>query len=94
MAPPGLRIRGPLDRDDLPGLYARVCAALAELPPGDVHCGVAGLSADAVAVEALARLQLAARCNGQRVVLVGASAALREVVELIGLGEVLVCAAA
>jgi len=93
VAPPGLVIRGPLTRDDLPGLYGRVCARLAELPAGDVLCGVAGVPADAVAVEALARLQLAARQHGQRVVLVGASRALREVVELVGLGDVLVCAA-
>jgi ABC-type transporter Mla MlaB component len=87
-----LTIRGPLRRDDLPGLYARACAHLAVLGPGDVECDVTGVPADAVAVEALARLQLAARGNGQRVVLSGASAPLRAVIELVGLSGVLAVA--
>jgi ABC-type transporter Mla MlaB component len=89
MAPVGLTIRGPLRREDLPGLYARVCGRLAELPAGDVACGVTGLGADAVALEALARLQLAARGQGRRVLLVGASPALLDLVDLTGLTEVL-----
>lgn len=90
--PEPLAIQGPLRRADLPGLYARVCAHLAALPAGDVPCDVAGVAADAVAVEALARLQLAARANGQRIVMSGASAPLREVIELVGLSGVLVAA--
>jgi ABC-type transporter Mla MlaB component len=85
-----LAIWGPLAREDLPGLSVRVCAELARRPAGDVACGVAGLAADAVAVEALARLQLAARRRGQRVVLGGASADLRALVELMGLTDVIV----
>ena len=85
-----LAIRGPLTRDDLPGLYERVCASLSALPPGDVACAVDGVAADAVAVEALARLQLAARAHGQRVVMTGASEPLRAIIELVGLSGVLV----
>lgn len=92
MAPPGLIIWGPLTREDLPGLYSRVCAHLASLPAGDVACDVSGLRADAVAVEALSRLQLAARGNSQRVVMSGASEPLRAVIELVGLSGVLVAA--
>jgi ABC-type transporter Mla MlaB component len=84
-----LAIRGPLARDDLPGLYARACALLAQAPGGTVRCDVTGIAPDAVAVEALARLQLAARGNGQGVVLVGASANLLAVVDLVGLGAAL-----
>lgn len=89
MASSGLTIRGPLTRDDLPGLYGRVCAHLAAHPAGDVACDVTGLAADAIAVEALARLQLAARGNGQRVVMSGASEPLRAIIDLVGLGDVL-----
>jgi ABC-type transporter Mla MlaB component len=85
-----LAIRGPLLREDLPGLYARVCAHLESRAPGDVACGVTGLAADAVAVDALARLQLAAQRRRQRVVLVGASDELRGLVDLMGLGDVLI----
>ena len=84
-----LAIRGPLSRGDLPGLYARVCAHLSALPAGDVRCEVSNLAANAIALEALARLQLAARRNGQRVVLAGVSEELRSLVELVGLSEVL-----
>jgi ABC-type transporter Mla MlaB component len=92
VAPSGLTIRGPLAREDLPGLYGRVCAHLADQPAGDVACDVTGLAADAVAVEALSRLQLAARANAQRVVMSGASEPLRAVIELVGLAGVLVAA--
>jgi ABC-type transporter Mla MlaB component len=84
-----LAIRGPLTRPDLPGLYARACALLATAPGGVVGCDVAGLPADAVAVDALARLRLAARGTGQRVVLVGASAEMEALIDLAGLAEVL-----
>ncbi len=50
---------------------------------------VAGLAADATTVEALARLALAARRGGSQVRLCGASRELVELVELMGLAEVL-----
>jgi ABC-type transporter Mla MlaB component len=84
-----LAIRGPLARPDLPGLYARACALLTTCPAATVRCDVTGIGPDAVAVEALARLQLAARANGQRVELAGASRDLLAVIGLIGLDAVL-----
>ena len=81
-------IRGPITRADLPGLCDRVCALL----PGSgqvVVCDVAGVEPDAVTVDALARLQLGACRHGCRVVLWNASDPLLELVELMGLSNVL-----
>jgi len=81
-------IRGPITHADLPGLCDRVCALLRT--SGDVvACDVASVDPDAVTVDALARLQLAARRLGCEVRLQNASAALLEVVELMGLTHVL-----
>ena len=55
-------------------------------------CDVARVAVDAVAVEALARLQLGARRHGCRVRIANAPKGLRELVELFGLEEVLVAA--
>jgi len=52
-------------------------------------CEVAGVPADAVAVDALARLALAARRSRCRVLLRGASTELIGLVAFMGLGEVL-----
>ena len=82
-------IRGPIARDDLPGLCDRVCALLASHPPGIVLCDVAGVEPDAVTVDALARLQLAARRRGCEVRLRGASPTLRELLRFMGLPDVL-----
>ena len=82
-------ITGPIARDDLPGLCGRVCALLTESSAGVVLCDVCGVEADAVAVDALARLQLAARRHGCRVRLRHASAELRELVAFMGLEDVL-----
>ena len=84
-----LEVSGPLARSDLPGLYARVCTLLSEREVDVVLCGLAGIAPDAVAVEALARLQLAARRCGAEVRLHGASPALREVVDFMGLADTL-----
>jgi ABC-type transporter Mla MlaB component len=85
------QISGPIARSDLPGLCARVRAIL---PPegGLARCDVGGVEPDAVCVDALARLQLAARQRGCRVCLENASGELRELVELMGLTHVLPCA--
>ena len=82
-------IRGPLARADLPGLCERVCALLRASRAGVVCCHVTGAAADAVTVEALARLQLAARRQGCRVQLREASPELRELVAFMGLSHVL-----
>jgi ABC-type transporter Mla MlaB component len=83
-------ISGPITREDLPGLCDRVCALLAT-SGSVVRCDVAGVEPDAVTVEAVARLQLAARRRGCEVRLYNASDALRELVELMGLTNVLPC---
>lgn len=80
-----LSIRAPLRRDDLPGLYARVCGLLEEHAPRCVLCDVSGLPPDAVALDALARLRLAALRRGCRVELAGASGELRALVSFAGL---------
>lgn len=87
--PLGFTIRGPISREDLPGLCDRVCRLLAATQPEVVRCDVTGVAADAVTVEALARLQLAARRHGCRVRLRNASVELVELVEFMGLTAVL-----
>jgi len=84
-----LAIRGPLERADLPGLYSRVCDLLTANAGAVVLCDVTGIPCDAVAVEALARLQLGAHRNGCEVRLRHAPADLREVVAFMGLEDVL-----
>jgi len=81
-------IRGPIRRADLPGLCDRVCALLAGAD-GVVCCDVDGVEPDAVVVDALARLQLAAGRSGCTVVLERASPGLLGLVELMGLDCVL-----
>ena len=83
-------IRGPIAREDLPGLCERVCALLGRGRPTVALCDVRDVEADAVTVDALARLQLAARRYAARVILRGASAELAGLVELLGLDDVLV----
>lgn len=81
-------IRGPIARGDLEGLCRRACALLAE-SDSVARCDVGGIEPDAVCVDALARLQLAARRRGCCVRLENASVALLELVELMGLTHVL-----
>jgi ABC-type transporter Mla MlaB component len=85
-----MTVPSPLGRAELPALFARTCELLAlgrgcEL----LLCEVGAVDADAVAVDALARLALAARRSGCEVRLRGASPELIGLVELIGLGDVL-----
>jgi len=82
-------ISGPITRSDLPGLCTRVCRLLEANPAPVAFCDVRGVDPDAVMVDALARLQLAARRHGCRVRLRGASDELRELVAFMGLGDVL-----
>jgi len=83
------QISGPLSRRDLPGLYARTCAQLAATHGGTLVCDVALVPVDAVAVEALARLQLGARRHRCRVLIANAPAELGDLIRLFGLEEVL-----
>jgi ABC-type transporter Mla MlaB component len=81
-------IRGPITRADLPGLCERVRAHLGE--SGSIACcNVEGVEPDAVCVDALARLQLAAKRRGCCVRLAHASPELLELVALMGLTHVL-----
>ena len=81
-------IRGPIRRADLPGLCERVCALL--LHAGStIRCDVQGVEPDAVTVDALARLQLAALRRECEVVLERASPDLLALVDLMGLEHVL-----
>jgi ABC-type transporter Mla MlaB component len=83
-------IYGPITRPDLPGLCGRVCALLERGAPRIALCDVRGVPADAVTVDALAQLQLAARRRGCEVRLQNATRDLRELVDLMGLAEVVV----
>jgi ABC-type transporter Mla MlaB component len=83
-------IWGPILREDLPGLCDRVCALLTEHDGAGVAvCDVHGVGADAVTVDALARLQLAAKRHSCQVRLRGCSPALRDLVGFMGLRDVL-----
>ena len=82
-------VRGPISRGDLPGLCDRVCGLLGESRPAVALCYVGGIEPDAVTVDALARLQLAARRYGCRVRLRHASEELRDLVAFMGLEDVL-----
>ena len=82
-------IWGPIRRDDLPGLCDRVCALLQTSGATVALCRVDGVPPDAVTVDALARLQLAARRNGCQVRLRQASRELLDLVEFMGLRDVL-----
>jgi ABC-type transporter Mla MlaB component len=82
-------IHGPIAREDLPGLSARVCALLDASGADRALCDVGGVPADAVTVDALARLQLAALRYGCQIRLRGAGDGLRELVGFMGLSDVL-----
>ncbi|MBV8526734.1 MAG: STAS domain-containing protein [Candidatus Dormibacteraeota bacterium] len=84
-----LVIHGPIARADLPGLSDRVCEVLCAPGPDIVPCDVTGVEPDAVTVDALARLELAAKRHGRGIVLVGASLPLLRLVKLMGLDDVL-----
>jgi ABC-type transporter Mla MlaB component len=82
-------IGGPIARADLPGLCERVCALLERSGVAVALCDVSGVHPDAVTVDALARLQLAARRRGCQVRLRQASDELLDLLTFIGLREVL-----
>jgi ABC-type transporter Mla MlaB component len=83
-------IRGPLARSDLPGLRDRVCALLEGSHATVALCDVSDIRADAVAIDALARLQLAAHRHGCQVRLQRCTPELRDLVAFMGLASVLV----
>ena len=85
----GFAIDGPITRADLPRLCDRLCALLAASGAAIACCDVREVEPDAVAVDALARLQLAARRHRSEVRLRHASGELIELIELMGLRDVL-----
>ncbi|MER6095246.1 STAS domain-containing protein [Streptomyces sp. NPDC001728] len=65
---------------------ALLCAELGAVPPGDVICEIGALvCADLAAVDALARLKLAATRRGHRIRFHGAGPELRALLLLAGL---------
>ena len=82
-------ISGPITRADLPGLCTRVCGLLSKSGAEVAFCDVTGVQSDAVTVDALARLQLAAQRLECRVFLRNASPDLRALVAFMGLTDVL-----
>jgi ABC-type transporter Mla MlaB component len=80
---------GPISRDDLPALYHRFCVLLSTSPAHVAICDLRGAGEDAVTVDALARLQLAARRAGCELRLSKPSAELMTLVTFIGLEDVL-----
>jgi ABC-type transporter Mla MlaB component len=85
----GFSVYGPIARADLPGLCERVCALLERSGADVAVCDASGVDPDAVTIDALARLQLAARRHGCVVRLRNASPELRELVDFMGLKDVL-----
>jgi ABC-type transporter Mla MlaB component len=82
-------IWGPIAPADLPGLTDRVCGLLRGSGATTALCDVTGVEPDAVTVDALARLQLAAGRLHCTVRLRNASPVLRELVALMGLCDIL-----
>jgi ABC-type transporter Mla MlaB component len=85
----GFAVEGPIARGDLPGLCERVCALLERSGARVALCDVGAVEVDGVTVDALARLQLAARRHGCQVRLCHASSELLELVAFMGLRDVL-----
>ena len=82
-------VAGPIARADVPAICGDV-AALLEATGADVAlCDVGGLPADLVAIDALARIQLAARRKGRQVVLRHAADDLRDMLAFVGLAGAL-----
>jgi ABC-type transporter Mla MlaB component len=87
--PIAFAIDSPIARADLPGLCERICALIERSEADVALCDVTGVDADAVTVDALARLQLTARRHGCQIRLRHASSELVELLAFVGLREVL-----
>jgi ABC-type transporter Mla MlaB component len=82
-------IRGPIKRVDLPGLCRRICCLLENSGADVLLCDVSDVEPDAATVDALARIQLAARRRGCEARLSSASTELLELLRFTGLRDVL-----
>ena len=84
-----LSLGGPLARADLPALCDRGRALLDASGADVLVCDASGLAeADAVAVDAVARLQLTARRLGRRICVRHAPMELEELLRMTGLAEI------
>jgi ABC-type transporter Mla MlaB component len=87
---PVWNLGGVLDRAEIPALCDRLAGRIGGTGARVIVCDVSGLGRpDAVAVEALARLQLTAMRLGRRIWLRGASAELLDLLAFVGLRRVL-----
>ena len=85
-----LVLDAPITGDDVPALCERVRRLLEESDVDAVVCDLAGVAgADLTAIEALARMQLTARRLGRGMCVRNASAALEDLMRLVGVAEVL-----
>jgi ABC-type transporter Mla MlaB component len=82
-------IHGPIAPADVPGLCDRVCGLLGGGRAQVALCDVRGVEPTAGSIDALARLQLAAKRTGCQVRLRNASPDLLRLVDLLGLADVL-----
>ncbi len=84
--PAVLVLPGLVTRDEVPRLCEAVRALLGTTGAGVVVCDVAGLGPPGLtAIDALARMELAARRAGGRIRLAGPDPALRALLDLVGL---------
>lgn len=94
MAAPGpqtvvFAIDGPIARTDLSGLCERASELIEQTGAGVALCDVSEADPDVVTIDALARLQLNVRRRGCQARLCGASHELLELLDFIGLREIL-----
>jgi STAS domain len=82
-------VAGPIARADVPALCGQVAALLRTTGAEVVVCDVAGLEADAVAIDALARIQLAVRRMGRRLMVRDAADDLVDLLAFAGVAGVL-----
>jgi ABC-type transporter Mla MlaB component len=80
---------GQITRADLPALCDRVSTLLEESDADVILCDVVGADPDAVTLDALARIRLAARRHGCDTRLRGASSELAAMLDFTGLRSVL-----
>jgi hypothetical protein len=82
-------IPGPIGEGDAPRLCERLRLVINSSDGELIVCDVGALPANVRTIEALARLQLAARRHGRRIRLQRASRELQQLIEFVGLSEVL-----
>jgi hypothetical protein len=82
-------IAGPIGDGDAPRLCERLRLIINSSDGELIVCDVGALPANARTIEALARLQLTARRHGRRIRLQRASRELEQLIEFVGLADVL-----